>query len=183
VWLPPPSGDAAIWQYASLQFVVSLATTRSHAHISEKPKPAAAPRTAPITGLAIVRRLRTASLTSEISPARRASRSAAGSSSHSAKQRMSPPAMKCGPAPVTITQRTAGSSATSAAMRENSRAITGSIAFSAAGALSTMRATAPCRSTNTFAVIASSLEIRSSERHYSVLTVCPPSTTSTEPVM
>ena len=47
---PPPSAVSAIARYAEAKYALSAATTRSHAFMRERPNPATAPCTWPITG-------------------------------------------------------------------------------------------------------------------------------------
>src|SRR5258705_10436779 len=100
-----PSGDAAIFEYAMVNFADSAATTRSPARARLMPPPAATPLTAMITGLTVRARRDTAPwryvVSSLITTPMR--------SALSLNPLTSPPHHKAFPAPVTTIQRTARS--------------------------------------------------------------------------
>src|SRR4030095_1178170 len=112
-----PSGDAAIFEYAMVNFADSAATTRSPDRARLIPPPAATPLTAMITGLAVRARRETAPwryvVSSLITTPMRSALSLKSLTSPPAPQGLAPPAQKALPAPVTTMQRTARSSSAS----------------------------------------------------------------------
>ena len=96
-----------------------LANARSQAFASESPNPATAPCRRPITGCGMRASVSTARARARSAARTTRRRDASSSRSDSPKTRMSPPAMKCVPAPrSTMTTRSASSAASSAVRRD-----------------------------------------------------------------
>ena len=105
-------------EYAIVNFADSAAITRSPARASASPPPAATPLTAVITGFGVRTRRETApwmNVVSSLSRIPMRGRLCVNSLT-------SPPPQKALPAPVSTTQRTAGSSSTSSTAPKSSRA-------------------------------------------------------------